>query len=91
MIPLTLGFLIVGPLAGILSDRYGARLFATAGLIVSGAAFLAPGTPADQLQLRLVRSADLPVRGGHGPVLLAQPGRGHEQPAAGPSAAPAPA
>jgi MFS family permease len=40
MIPLTLGFLIVGPLAGILSDRYGARLFATAGLIVSGAAFL---------------------------------------------------
>ena len=40
MVPLTLGFLIVGPLAGILSDRYGARLFATTGLIVSGAAFL---------------------------------------------------
>src|SRR6202042_2271314 len=35
MIPLTLGFLITGPLAGILSDRYGARLFATTGLIVS--------------------------------------------------------
>ncbi len=45
----------------------------------------APGTAADQLQLRLVRGADLPVRGGHGPVLLAQPGRGHEQPAAGPA------
>jgi len=40
MIPLTVGFLIVGPLAGWLSDRHGARLFATSGLIVSGAAFL---------------------------------------------------
>jgi MFS family permease len=40
MIPLTVGFLIVGPLSGVLSDRYGARAFATAGLIVSGAAFL---------------------------------------------------
>ncbi len=40
MVPLTLGFLIVGPLAGILSDRFGARLFATSGLIVSGIAFL---------------------------------------------------
>ena len=40
MIPLTLGFLIVGPLAGWMSDRHGARLFATTGLVVSGAAFL---------------------------------------------------
>jgi MFS family permease len=40
MIPLTIGFLITGPIAGILSDRYGARAFATAGLIVSGASFL---------------------------------------------------
>src|SRR6202451_2665981 len=40
MVPLTIGFLIFGPIAGILSDRYGARLFATAGLIVSGASFL---------------------------------------------------
>ncbi|MGA2827341.1 MAG: MFS transporter [Streptosporangiaceae bacterium] len=40
MVPLTIGFLIVGPLAGALSDRYGARLFATTGLIVSGASFL---------------------------------------------------
>jgi MFS family permease len=40
MIPLTLGFLIVAPLAGIASDRYGARLFATVGLLVSGASFL---------------------------------------------------
>jgi MFS family permease len=40
MVPLTIGFLIVGPLAGWLSDRHGARLFATTGLIVSGGAFL---------------------------------------------------
>src|SRR6204780_3762456 len=40
MVPLTIGFLLLGPIAGILSDRYGARLFATAGLIVSGASFL---------------------------------------------------
>jgi MFS family permease len=40
MVPLTVGFLIVGPLAGWLSDRHGARLFATTGLIVSGVSFL---------------------------------------------------
>jgi MFS family permease len=40
MIPLTVGFLIVGPLSGVLSDRYGARAFTTGGLIVSGVSFL---------------------------------------------------
>jgi MFS family permease len=40
MIPLTVGFLIVGPLAGWMSDRHGARAFATTGLVVSGASFL---------------------------------------------------
>ncbi|MCU4184710.1 MFS transporter [Acidiferrimicrobium sp. IK] len=40
MIPLTVGFLITGPLSGILSDRYGARPFATGGLVIGGAAFL---------------------------------------------------
>ncbi len=40
MVPLTVGFLIVGPLAGWLSDRFGARLFATTGLTVSAASFL---------------------------------------------------
>jgi MFS family permease len=40
MVPLTVGFLVVGPLAGALSDRYGARAFATVGLVVSGASFL---------------------------------------------------
>jgi MFS family permease len=39
MIPLTIGFLIVGPISGVLSDRYGARLFATGGLAISGLSF----------------------------------------------------
>ena len=40
MLPLTAGFLIAGPISGILSDRYGQRLFATAGLLVATCAFV---------------------------------------------------
>jgi MFS family permease len=40
MVPLTIGFLVLGPISGILSDRYGARVFATVGLLLSAAAFL---------------------------------------------------
>jgi MFS family permease len=40
MIPLTVGFLLVGPVSGLLSDRYGARPFATGGLAISTASFL---------------------------------------------------
>jgi len=40
MIPLTLGFLLLGPVAGTLSDRWGSRTLATGGLLVSGATFL---------------------------------------------------
>jgi MFS family permease len=39
MLPLTAGFLIAGPISGILSDRYGPRPFATAGLLLGAAAF----------------------------------------------------
>jgi MFS family permease len=39
MLPLTAGFLIAGPASGYLSDRYGQRLFATAGLLVAAGAF----------------------------------------------------
>ena len=39
MLPLTAGFLIAGPISGLLSDRYGARPFATAGLLVAGLCF----------------------------------------------------
>jgi MFS family permease len=40
MVPLTVGFLIVGPVSGILSDRMGARGLATAGLALSGVTFI---------------------------------------------------
>ncbi|MGC2486075.1 MAG: MFS transporter [Acidimicrobiales bacterium] len=40
MIPLTIGFLVTGPIAGILSDRFGARIFSTAGLLISAVCFL---------------------------------------------------
>jgi MFS family permease len=40
MLPLTAGFLISGPLAGRLADRFGARPFATAGMVGAGGTFL---------------------------------------------------
>ncbi len=39
MLPLTAGFLIAGPISGVLSDRYGARPFATGGMLGSAACF----------------------------------------------------
>ena len=39
MLPLTAGFLIAGPISGALSDRYGPRPFATAGLLLAACAF----------------------------------------------------
>jgi len=40
MLPLTVGFLIAGPVSGWLSDRLGARPFATGGMVVAAASFL---------------------------------------------------
>jgi MFS family permease len=40
MLPLTAGFLLAGPVSGYLSDRFGPRLFATAGLLVAACAFV---------------------------------------------------
>ena len=40
LLPLTAGLLIAGPVSGALSDRYGARGFATAGMVVFGASFI---------------------------------------------------
>jgi MFS family permease len=39
MLPLTCGVLIAGPISGYLSDRYGARVFATAGMLGSALGF----------------------------------------------------
>ena len=40
MLPLTTGFLIAGPISGYLSDRFGARPFATGGMIGAATAFM---------------------------------------------------
>ena len=40
MLPLTIGFVIMGPLSGWLSDRYGSRWFSTTGMVLVAASFL---------------------------------------------------
>ena len=40
MLPLTVGFLVAGPISGVLSDRFGARALSTIGLLVSAATFV---------------------------------------------------
>jgi MFS family permease len=39
MAPFTVGMLLAGPTSGILSDRYGARLFATGGMVLTAGCF----------------------------------------------------
>jgi MFS family permease len=41
MIPLTVGLLLAGPISGVLADRYGARPFATGGLVLVALTFVA--------------------------------------------------
>lgn len=40
MVPLIVGFLVSGPISGFLSDRYGARAFATGGMLLAALSFL---------------------------------------------------
>jgi MFS family permease len=40
MLPLTAGFLLAGPVSGLLSDRFGSRPFATGGMIAAAGSFL---------------------------------------------------
>jgi MFS family permease len=40
LLPMTIGFLVAGPISGYLSDRFGSRLFAFAGLLVMAGSFL---------------------------------------------------
>ena len=39
LVPLATGFLLAGPVSGYLSDRFGQRLFATSGLLITAAGF----------------------------------------------------
>ena len=40
MLPLTFGFILMGPLSGMLSDKYGPRWIATIGMVIATAAFI---------------------------------------------------
>jgi MFS family permease len=40
LLPLTIGFVAAGPVSGWLSDRYGAKVFATGGLVIMGLSFV---------------------------------------------------
>jgi len=40
IIPFSLGFVVMGPVSGYLSDRYGARGFSTLGMVITGSSFL---------------------------------------------------
>jgi MFS family permease len=40
LLPLTIGFMVAGPISGILSDRFGARAFATGGLLLFALSFV---------------------------------------------------
>ena len=39
MLPLTVGMLLAGPTSGFLSDRFGARPFATGGMVLAAVGF----------------------------------------------------
>ena len=83
MLPLTIGFLIAGPLSGWLSDRYGARPFATGGMLVAALSFLLLELLPVNFQYWQFAGHPAPERPRQRLVRLAQPGRDHEQPAAG--------
>jgi len=40
LLPLLIGFVVMGPLSGWLSDRFGARLFSTTGMLIQATGFL---------------------------------------------------
>ena len=51
LLPLTVGFLVAGPVSGCLRDRYGSRRFAVGGLLVVAVSLRRPGAAAGRLPL----------------------------------------
>jgi hypothetical protein len=79
MLPLTVGFLVAGPVSGWLSDRFGARPFATGGMVVAAASFaMLQFLPVDFVYWQF---AGILLLNGIGMGLFAspEPGRDHEQ------------
>ena len=71
MLPLTVGFLIAGPASGAVSDRFGARAFATGGLLLTAATFA--GLIALPADFNYVLFAGLLALNGIGMGLMAAP------------------
>jgi MFS family permease len=71
MLPLTLGFLVAGPASGAVSDRFGARAFATGGLLLTALTFL--GLIALPADFNYVLFAGLLALNGIGMGLMAAP------------------
>jgi MFS family permease len=71
MLPLTIGFLIAGPASGAVSDRFGARAFATGGLLLTAATFV--GLIALPADFNYVLFAGLLALNGIGMGLMAAP------------------
>jgi MFS family permease len=71
MLPLTLGFLVAGPASGAVSDRFGARAFATGGLLLTAATFV--GLIALPADFNYVLFATLLALNGIGMGLMAAP------------------
>jgi MFS family permease len=71
MLPLTIGFLIAGPASGAVSDRFGARAFATGGLLLTAVTFV--GLIALPANFDYVEFAALLALNGIGMGLMAAP------------------
>ena len=71
MLPMTIGFLIAGPASGAISDRFGARAFATGGLLLTAATFA--GLIALPADFNYVQFALLLAFNGIGMGLMAAP------------------
>jgi MFS family permease len=71
MLPLTFGFLVAGPASGAISDRFGARAFATGGLLLTAASFV--GLIVIPANFNYVEFAALLALNGVGMGLMAAP------------------
>ena len=83
LLPLTVGFLIAGPISGILSDRYGSRAVRDGGDARLGARLPDARPAADRLLVPGVRGHAASDGALDGRVRLAEPRRRDEQPARG--------
>ena len=82
MLPLTLGMLIAGPTSGYLSDRFGARRFATGGMLGAALSFVLLTLLPIDFSYPLFAAVLFLERHLDGAVRLAEPRGGDEQPAA---------